>query len=238
MLDLSTPSASQRDTTIAKVHYLAQLPIDARPGSRAWVRHSLRLRVAESTKDRALVAEICKRRHYLCRWPARPRTLILSYLADLGDCQPGNAGAAGMVMVALIPGQYHVIKALGIHPCSCLLLCRSWRADDLGPAIAPDLSPEMLRRVVRGERSRGPLRGLAEEWTARKCREGGLWAKPRLLCTYADPAVGHDGNTYRAAGAVDCGAGAGGKRLFAWALDPELKVPLAALGEAVAERAG
>lgn len=75
----------------------------------------------------------------------------------------------------------------------------------------------------------GPLRSLAEEWTARKCRDGGLWAKPRLLVTYADPAVGHDGATYLAAGATACGAGTGGKLLFAWALDEDLRKPLADL---------
>lgn len=219
-----------------KVNYLAQLPLGARPGSRAWVHSALRLRVAESTKDRALVADVVKRRHYLGRWPARPRTLILSYLADLAGIAPGPAGAAGLVMVALLPGQFHVVKALDLHPCSVLSFARSWRADDLGPKVAPDLMPEIVRRVVRGERGRGPMRSLAEEWTARKCRAGGLRAAPRLLCTYADPGVGHDGALYRAAGAAGCGPGVGGKLLFAWALDPALREPLAQLAQAAAER--
>ena len=55
---------------------------------------ALRLRVAESTKDRALVADVVKRRHYLGRWPARPRTLILSYLADLAGIAPIAGEAA------------------------------------------------------------------------------------------------------------------------------------------------
>ncbi len=227
---------SREDTTLRKASYLAQMPLGARPGSRAWVHGALRLRVAESTKDRALVADVVKRRHYLGRWPARPRTLILSYLADLAGIAPGPAGAAGLVMIALLPGRFHVAKALDLHPCSVLSFARSWRADDLGPKVAPDLMPEIVRRVVRGERGRGPLRALAEEWTARKCRADGLRAVPRLLCTYADPAVGHDGALYLAAGASGCGPGVGGKLLFAWALDPSLREPLAQLAQAAAER--
>jgi hypothetical protein len=75
--------------------------------------------------------------------------------------------------------------------------------------------------VVRGERTRGPLRQLAQEWSARKLT-GGLNAPARLLCSYADPRVGHDGAVYVAAGAVDCGTSQSGKRLFCWALDPGL----------------
>ena len=227
---------SRQDTTHLKTKYLAQLPLGARPGARGWVHQALRLRIAESTADRALVADVVKRRHYLLRWPCPPRTLILSYLADLAGVGAGPAGAAGLVMIALLPGRFHVARALDLHPCSVLSFARSWRADDLNPKVAPDLMPEIVRRVVRGERGRGPLRTLAEEWTARKCRDGGLRAAPRLLCTYADPGVGHDGALYRAAGAAACGPGVGGKLLFAWALDPALKDPLRRLAAAVEER--
>lgn len=228
---------SRRDTTAEKVRYLAQLPLDARPGSRGWVRQSLRIRVAESSRDRSLVAQIVRRRHYLCRWPVRPKTLILSYVADLSGVEPGPAGCAAMIMIALVPGQYHALKALGVASYEAPVLVRSWRADDLGPDLAPDFMPEVLRRVVRGERGRGPLRGLRDEWTARKCREGGLRAPPRLLVTYADPAVGHDGALYRAAGARYCGPGAGGKLLYSWALDEALVEPLRQLEAAAQERA-
>lgn len=228
---------SRRDTTAAKVAYVANAGIFARLGSRAWVHRALRLRVVESRADRDTAADIVKRRHYLMKWPARPRTLVLSYLASLDDVQPTyGSGAAGLVMVALLPGQYHVARALDVHPCSVLSFVRCWRADDLTPDVAPDFTPELVRRVVRGERGRGPLRPLAEEWTTRKCRAGGLWARPRLLVTYADPAVGHDGALYRAAGATACGPGSGGKLLFAWALDEGLREPLRALGRAVEER--
>lgn len=81
------------------------------------------------------------------------------------------------------------------------------------------------------------MRPLAEEWTARKCRPDGLRAAPRLLCTYADPAVGHDGALYRAAGARFCGPGVGGKLLYAWALDPALAEPLTQLAQAAADTA-
>lgn len=227
---------SRRDTALLKASYLAQLPLDARPGSRAWVRQSLRLRVAESARDRALYSRIVRERHYLGRWPVPPQTLLLSYLADLAGVEAGPAGAAGMVMVALLAGQYHVLKALDVHPCSALTMVRSWRADDLQPEVAPDLMPQVLRRVVGGCRRSG-LRPLGEEWTARKCREGGLWAVPRLLVTYADPGVGHDGGLYRGAGARFCGPGSQGRLLFAWALDPVLAEPLRQFEAAVSERA-
>lgn len=229
-------STSRRDTTLAKADYLAQLPLTAQLGRRAWVHRALRVRVAEARADRAIAADVVRRRHYLGAWPCPPRTLVLSYLADLDGCAPGPAGAAGLVMVALLPGRYHVTAALGLGQLEVLTLCRTWRADDLGPRVAPDLTPELLRRVVRGERGRGPLRPLREEWCARKLREGGLRAVPRLLATYADPAAGHDGALYRGAGATYCGRGAGGKLLFAWALAEDLRGPLAALGRAVVER--
>lgn len=236
---------SRRDTTHAKAFYLGQLPLEARPGARAWVRHALRLRVVEARRDRDLVGDIVRERHLLRAWPVPPRTLILSYLAGLEGVTPGPAGAAAMVMVALLPNQYHVRRALGLGQLDVLTLVRLWRADDLGPAVTPDLTPEALRRVVRGER-RGQrhhadhheplIRPLREEWIARKCREGGLRAEPRLLATYADPAHGHDGATYLAAGATFCGRAACGKLLFAWALVDELREPLRALGLAVDER--
>lgn len=227
---------SQRDTTARKVAYLGQLALGAQPGSAGWVRRALRLRVAESRGDRALAAAIVRERHYLQRLvKRRGGALTLTYLADLDGKGASEAGAAGLVQVALLPGQYPVLPALGVAQYEALTLARLWRADDLGPKVAPGLTPELLRRVVRGERRRGPLLGLREEWIARKCREEGLRAAPRLLLTYADPAVGHDGATYLAAGAVACGPSAAGKLLFAWALDGELAAPLRAWAAARGE---
>ncbi len=225
---------SREDTTHRKVIYLAQLQLGAQPGSRAWVRQSLRLRVAETTRDRAAVAQIVRHSHYLARWPVKPRTLILSYLADLGQ---GSDSPAAVAMVACLAAQIHAAKALDVHPCSVLTLCRNWRADDLGPETAPDLMPQVLRRLVKGCKRSGLL-SLAQEWTARKCRPDGLYAVPRLLISYADPGVGHDGGLYRGAGASFCGPGSGGRLLFAWALDPALEGPLRQLAQAAAERAG
>jgi len=225
---------SRRDTTWEKARYLEQLPLGAAPGSRGWVHRSLRLRIAESRADCALAADIVKHRHYHRKWPCPPKTLMMSYLSSLDGV--GGLDAAGLVSVALLPNRYHVREALGLSQLECLTLVRMWRADDLVPTIAPDLTPETLRRVVRGERNRGPLRGVRDEWIARKCRADGLRAAPRLLATYADPALGHDGATYVAAGAVDCGRARCGKLLFAWGLDEETRNNLAALGRAVAER--
>ena len=227
---------SREDTTKEKAFYLAgQLGLEARPGTRAWVRHGLQLRVAESRADRHAAAVIVRWRHYKAAWPVPPKTLCLTYLADLAGVAAGDAGAAGLVMVALLPGNYHAPRALGLEQFEVLTLVRMWRADDLGPKVAPDLTPAMLRRIVKGDRRSG-LGSLEEEWTARKVRAEGLRARPRLLVTYADPKMGHDGATYLAAGATACGRGAGGKLLFAWALEPGVRQALGELGRAVKER--
>lgn len=226
---------SRRDTTAVKTAYLGQLALGAEVGTRRWVRHALRLRVAESRADCHLAADVVRHRHVLQAWPVPPRTKFLTYLSSLDGGDAGPAGAAGLVMVALLPNQYHARIALGLGQLEVLTLVRMWRADDLVPAVAPDLTPETLRRVVRGERGRGPLLDLRSEWCARKLDER-LRAAPRLLATYADPAYGHDGATYLAAGAVDCGAAKCGKRLFAWALDDETRAQLRAYADAVAER--
>jgi hypothetical protein len=226
---------SRRDTTRVKVSYLRQLPLNARLGRRTWVHRALELRVADSRPDRALVADIVKRRHYLHTWPARPRTLILSYLATLAGVTPGDAGAAAAAVVALLPANYRVRHALALHPCEVLTLTRCWRADDLQPHLAPDLMPEVLRRVVRGRRHHPSLRDV---WCARKLRPGGLRAAPRLLVTCADPTVGHDGALYTAAGAIYCGPGATGKLVFAWGLDAVTDSDLKAFGQAVLDRHG
>lgn len=218
----SLEEASRRDT-VAKHHvrYLNQVPLGAPIGTQRWVRHALTIRVAESSKDRHLAAVIIRERHYLTRWVARPMTKIIHYLADLAGCSPGEAGCAGLITVTLQPARYHAAIALGIQQCSTLSLSRAWRSDDLTPDIAPNFSPEFLRRVIRGERNRGPLRPMADEWAARKLT-GGLHAPARLLATYADPQVGHDGAVYVAAGGIDCGLAGTGKRLFCWALDPAI----------------
>jgi len=199
---------SRRDTTLKKAaHFGEQLPLGV--GSRSWVHRALRLEVAETRPQRALVATIIRERHYLGRWPVPPRTLMLSYLADLG-----GAGAAAMATIALLPTNYGaLLPALGLHPCEVLQLVRCWRADDLGPALAPDLMPEVLRRIVRR---------LREDWTASKGSR--IAARPRLLVTYADTEQGHDGALYLGAGAAALG---GTKRLcFAWAADRALRPQL------------
>ncbi len=231
-LGLQLVDTSRQDTTLKKFAYLAQLPLGAPLGSQAWVRQALQLRVAERTTDRKLAADIIRRRHYLGRWPVPPRTLMLSYLAGMRGC---SGDAAALVTVAMLPGQYLAAQALGLHQCEVIVLVRLWRADDMGPAIAPNLTPEVLRRVIRGERNRGPLLDLASEWVARKCEN--LRARPRLLVTHADPGMGHDGATYLATGAVALGAAEeGGKLRFAWGLDVPTHIELQAFGRAHKER--
>lgn len=209
-----TSDLSRSHTTHEQACHLSQLPLGADLGRRGWTHRALTLRIAESRRDRAEVARIIRERHYVKRWPAPPRTLLLSYLVDLGGTGPAGA----MVMIALLPTNLGaLLLALGLHQAEVLQLVRSWRADDLGPAVTPDLMPEVLRRVVRR---------VASEWGERKCAN--LAARPRLLVTWADPSPGvrHDGGLYLGSGAVALGPTRGGKLAFAWALDPELKLPL------------
>lgn len=202
---------SLRHTTHEQTAHLTQLPLSFETGKRGWTHRNLTLRIAESRQDRALVSDIVLRRHYLRRRAAPPRVLVLSYLASLG-----GEGAAAMVQVALLPANFGaLLPALDLHPCSVLSLTRLWRADDLDHRVAPDLTPFALRQIVRR---------LPADWSERKCAN--LQAKPRLLLTHADPAVGHDGATYLSAGAVALGPTCGGKLLFAWPLDPSLRAPL------------
>lgn len=211
-MHLTCPNqASRRNTTHAQATHLTQLPLGFETGKRGWVHRNLTIRVADSKKDRAEVASIIRERHYLRRRATPPRVLVLSYLASLG-----GDGAAAMVQVALLPANYKpLLNTLDLHPCSVLSLTRLWRADDLDPSVAPDLTPFALRQVVKR---------LAGDWTNLKCTN--LQARPRVLLTHADPAVGHDGATYLSAGAVALGPTRGGKLLFTWALDPSLRAPL------------
>lgn len=224
MIDLPPYAVSRRDTTWAKATHLRALPLFDRPGTRGWVHRALTLRVAESRRDVREVSRIVLERHYLRRRATPPRTLVLSYLASLG----GAGSAAAMCQVALLPSNLaQLLAQLGLHPCSVLTLTRCWRADDLGPEVAPDLMPEVLRRAVKR---------LAADWIERKCSDR-LRAEPRLLVTYADPALGHDGGLYAGAGAVPLGVARSGKLLHGWALDPSLREPLRVYGRAVTTRA-
>jgi hypothetical protein len=58
----------------------------------------------------------------------------------------------------------------------------------------------------------------------------------RVLLTYADGTVGHDGGLYRGAGAVPVGNTVNGKLAFAWALDSALSDSLKAWAKALGEQ--
>lgn len=224
LLDYPThpTQTSRRDTTHERVRHLLALPLWG-AGTRGWTHRTLKLWVAESRKDRTLVSDIVLRRHYLARRATPPKVLVMSYLGAL----EGGEGAAVMCQVAMLPGNLKPLLAtLGLHPAETLTLTRMWRSDDLTPDVAPDLTPYTLRQVVRR---------LPTDWSERKCRN--LEAQPRLLVTWADPAVGHDGATYTSAGATALGTTRGGKLLFAWALEEGLREPLRAYGRAVTTRA-
>ena len=160
-------------------------------------------------RPEASTAELARSLGLHCNVFCPPKTLILSYLATLGD-----AGAAASVTIAILPTNLgSLLSVLGVHQAETLQLARSWRSDDLGPDVAPDLMPEVPRRVVKR---------IAADWAEKKCQN--LEARPRLLVSFADPAMGHDGNLYTGAGAVPLGGKS--KLLFAWPLSEDLRAPL------------
>lgn len=222
------PQTSRRDTTLERASYLAgQLPLQngPRPGQRGYLRQALQLRIASGSADQAIVRDVLTRRHYLAaemkrkgrRRPFPPMTLLLHYLADLlGFERPGEA--AGLVTIRIAPRNCHAIAALGIHPCACLELARAWRADDLGPEVIPHLSSYLVHQVVQR---------VGRDWfTEKVSKSRTLEAEPAVLVAYSDPAQGHDGATYLAAGATSLGRGVGGKLLFAWGLTDSVRALL------------
>jgi hypothetical protein len=206
------------------------------PMTRGDVHRRLMLRVAESRRDVAAVNRVWMERHYLRRRPVPPKVKVLHIMGALQGVDAGDAGCACAVTVALLSGtasRVHrsLCAALDIHPCSVLELVRSWRSDALTPEVAPDLMPFALRRIVKGGNG---LKPLAVEWNERQLN-GGLTAPARMLLTYADGTVGHDGGLYLGAGAVHVGSTVNGKLAFAWALDPALADSLKAWARALKE---
>lgn len=229
-----TPDTSRQHTT----HLPPQLELAPAhsPLTRAEVHRCLELRVARDA-DASMARHIWMHRHYLTRWPVGPRTMLLTYVGDLRGVDPGPAGCAVAVAIALQSGSrarpfVAIRQALDLHPCCILELVRSWRADHLEPTVAPDLMPFTLRRLVKGGNG---VQSLAQEWTARKVT-GSLEALPRVLITYADPGVGHDGGLYLGAGALPIGTCSNGKLAFAWPLDLTLAPALKAWSAALTER--
>lgn len=90
-------------------------------------------------------------------------------------------------MEGLLPCNYgQLLGVLNVHQAEVIQFLRCWRSDDLDVDTAPDFLPEVLRRVVKR---------VVTDWADRKCRN--LQAKPRLLTSFFDPAVGHDGNSMK-----------------------------------------
>jgi hypothetical protein len=206
------------------------------PMTRGQVHRRLALRVAEGRSDISMINRVWMERHYLRRRPVPPRVKVLHIIGDVAGVDPGAAGCACAVTIALLSGtasrvQRSLCAALGLHPCNVLELARSWRSDLLTPEIAPDLMPFALRRIVKGGNG---LKPLAEEWNSRRLNAG-LTAPARVLLTYADGTVGHDGGLYLGAGAVAVGRTVNGKLAFAWALDGSLIEPLKAWTQAIKE---
>lgn len=75
---------------------------------------------------------------------------------------------------------------------------------------------------------------VLKEWNSRQLTSG-LTASARVLLTYADAGVGHDGGLYLGAGALPVGRTVNGKLAFAWALDGALTAPLQEWARAIKE---
>lgn len=207
-----------------------------KPMTRGQVHRRLTLRIAEASRDITLVNRVWLERHYLRRRPVPPRVKVLHIVGDVAGVDPGAAGCSLAVTVALLSGtasRVHrsLCAALGLHPCNVIELARSWRSDMLTPEVAPDLMPFAIRRIVKGGNG---LKPLSDEWNTRRLNSG-LSAPARVLLTYADPGVGHDGGLYLGAGAVAVGRTVNGKLAFAWALDGSLTEPLMAWAQAIKE---
>lgn len=252
---------SREDTTRIKFRFLSDVQVELGSsidiGSATWLRKSLTVKVAETPKEKSSASHVVRKLHYLCRWPVPPQTKFVQYVASIKGMNRADGHPAGVVMVALLAGNFHAMPALNagldesdpawIHPCSALTIVRMWRADDLDPKLAPDFTPEMLRRVIKGDKHGArckvspcncvrSLKGIREEWLERKVH-GSLVAEPKIVFTYADvDGVGHDGNTYVSSGATFCGPAKCGKWLFAWGLTPDVKANLKRYGAAVRER--
>lgn len=213
-----------------------EMASEVQPMKRGHVHRRLALRVAEAPRDVTMINRVWMERHYLRRRPVPPRVKVLHIVGDIAGVDPGSAGCSVAVTVALLSGtasRVHrsLCAALDLPPCNVIELARSWRSDSLTPDVAPDLMPFALRRVVKGGNG---LKPLAEEWNSRRLNAG-LTAPARVLLTYADGSVGHDGGLYLGAGAVPVGRTVNGKLAFAWALDGSLVEPLRAWAEAVKE---
>lgn len=207
-----------------------------KPMTRGAVHRKLELRIAESRVDVAAVNKVWLERHYLRRRPVPPRVKVLHVMGNLRGVDCGSAGCAVAVTVALLSGtasRVHrsLCAALDLHPCNVIELARSWRSDLLTPDVAPDLMPFVLRRIVGGGNGILPL---ADEWNSRQLTSG-LTASARVLLTYADAGVGHDGGLYLGAGALPVGRTVNGKLAFAWALDGALTAPLQEWARAIKE---
>lgn len=212
------PRGARHSTTRAQALYLGGAGLIAgNPRSRSWVRRTVRdwLRVARTPAEIRRVMRVWREVHYLGAGQADPigaRQIRLHYYLDL-PClrtapEPWIPAAAVTIRYAL-PGGVP-LDMLGLEsPLQALEIARSFVADDLRWPHVADLSPAVLREVVRRLRE-------GRDWQE-TVRGRVLW-QPVWLLTWADPAVGHDGGVYRGAGASYLGESAGGKLLFGWPL--------------------
>jgi len=213
----AAPNSARISTTASAALYLGRGGhLLGHPHSRSWVRRAVRtgLRVARTAAEKRRVMDVWRHVHYLGRGGGNvfpPRTIRLSYYLDL-PClrvqpEPWIPAAAVTIRYALPGG---IPSWLGLEsPLQALEIARSFVADDLRWPAIRDLSPAVLREVVRRTRE-----GL--DW--REVVRGRVLWEPRWLLTFADPAVGHDGGVYVGAGARYLGESAGGKLIFGWPL--------------------
>lgn len=225
------PEGARHSTTSQVTSYLGETGrLMGNPQSRGWVHQTVHqwLRVARTSQEIARVMRVWRQIHYLAKPAKGPHhdpigreSIRLHYFLDLPALravpEPWIPAAAITVRFCLPGG---IPKELGLEsPLQVLEIARNFVADDLRLSVR-DLSPEILREVVRRTRVGSDWAGIVKGRV--------LW-QPQWLLTFSDPGVGHDGGLYRGAGAVHLGERTQGKHVWGWPLTEEAKDTLEAI---------
>lgn len=224
MIPALRPAGARVSTTRVPVSYLGGAGfLLGNPRSRGWVRGMVRqeLRVAKTPVEKRRVMDVWRHVHYLGRGKGGvfpPKTIRIHYYLDLPALRPlphtWVPAAAVTIRYALLTGGgsgwRDRLVDLGMEsPMQALEIARSFVADDLRYPAINDLSPSILREVVRRMRT-------GTEW--QEIVAGRVQWRPVWLLSYSDPAVGHDGGVYRGAGAEFLGETSAKKQLWGWRL--------------------
>lgn len=220
-MSVVSPLAARHSTTLVETSYLGESGhLMGNHRSRGWVHQTVRqwLQVARTSREIARVMRLWREVHYLAKPDRGPhydpigkQAIRLHYFLGLPALRAVPEPwipAAAVTLRFCLPGG--IPKELGLQsPLQALEIARNFVADDLRLSVR-DLSPEILREVVRRTRA-------GQDW-AKVIRGRVLW-KPQWLLTFGDPGVGHDGGLYQGAGGTFLGMRTGGKQVWGWRLD-------------------